>query len=73
MNRSVVRCVARVLAGGLSVALAACGSSASAPADRAADVIITNLPSPLWTMTEGVYEDAVSGDPITGWTIRDAP
>ena len=60
MDRAVVGGAASALALGLVMALSACGSSASAPASRAADVSITNLPSPLWTVTEGVYDDAAS-------------
>jgi hypothetical protein len=63
MDRAVVRCAASALMVGLIMALSACGSSASAPGARAADVVITHLPSPLWTVTEGAYEDAASNPP----------
>ncbi len=63
MTRSVVRYVASAPAVALILSLSACVSTSSAPPDRAADVVITNLPSPLWTVTEGVYEDAASNPP----------
>jgi Peptidase family M23 len=40
--------------------------SASAAIDRIANVAISHLPSPMWTVTEGVYEDAAS-NPSDGY------
>lgn len=69
MNRFIGRAASSALAAALVVALAACGSgtppSGAQPADRAANVSITHLPSPLWTVTEGAYVAAAS-NPLDG-------
>ena len=63
MKQLEVHCAAAALAVALIAPLSACASRASTLADRAANVSITNLPSPLWTVTEGAYDDAASNPP----------
>jgi hypothetical protein len=55
----------------VTAALAACGYRSPSPetplaaADRVAELTITHLPEPMWTVTEGVYE-AESANPPDG-------
>jgi hypothetical protein len=67
MKGSVVCGAFGALAAALVATLAACGSTSPAPpagpADRAANVSISNLPSPLWTVTEGAYEETAANPP----------
>jgi len=59
MKRSVVSRVVPLLA--LALVVPACGGRGAAPgADRAARVTITHLPSSLWSVPEGAYDEAAS-------------
>src|SRR5260370_24634459 len=67
MRGSVACGASGALAAALVATLGACGPKSPAPpagpADRAANVSISNLPSPLWTVTEGAYEEAAANPP----------
>jgi hypothetical protein len=56
--------VSSVLAGAaIGCGLKPAPSGVAAADDRVARVSITHLPSPMWTVTEGVYNDAASNPP----------